>query len=644
MYVPLIQLRKCISASLMVKKIAMKGNSLVGKMSWLDHYGARIKATRLLWVFFAFASVLPADPPAGGARPLTGSDLATFMDSFVPAQLAGMKAAGAVVSVVKDGEVLLCRGYGYADVEKRIPMTAETLVRPASISKLFTAIAALQLVKQEKLSLDRDVNDDLDFRIPTPAGGTPVTLRLLLTHRAGFEDHLKELFQAGGPPVSASVWVRRNLPRRLFPGGDVPAYSNYGYGLIGYLVERASGRRFEDYAASFILGPLGMQRSTFEEPPPHPLMKSVARGYPRSGGPPLPYFEVMQPAVGGLSASAADMARFMIALLEPNALTEPTLLPLAFEEDYAANNRFVGKHGLTNAVVSHLTLLPEARFGLFVSYNTLIPMNGQTELLEALAHRYFERRFSSPAQLPSAARDARAVAGAYQPSQRADSNFLRLRALGEELVIEPTPDYRIRLAGTGLILTETAPLVFEGPNDVKMAFHPTANRGLTMSFNAVPIAMEWQRVPLFLDRRFVLSLVFASLFAPLLLCPVAVVVRWRRPHFTRLERDHRDLLRVRVVIASDLLAVTGMGLIAAITTRDLTKLNSSLDPWLTLVYGLAWLGVGGAPMVVWIACRFWRDGVGTQWLRIHQTALAVSAAVFAWFAVTWRIAGTTLNY
>jgi hypothetical protein len=216
---------------------------------------------------------------------------------------------------------------------------------------------------------------------------------------------------------------------------------------------------------------------------------------------------------------------------------------------------------------------------LFVSYNTLIPMNGQTELLEALAHRYFERRFSSPTPLPGAARDARAVAGAYQPSQRADSNFLRVRALGEELVIEPAPDDRIQLAGTGLILTETAPLVFEGPNDTKMTFHPTANRGLTMSFNAVPIAMEWQRVSLFLDRRFVLPLVSASLFAPLLLWPVAVVVRWRRQHsLIRSERDHRDLLRVRVVLASDLLAVTGMGLIATIATRDLTKLNASLDP------------------------------------------------------------------
>lgn len=156
------------------------------------------------------------------------------------------------MSVVKDGAVLLCRGYGYADVEKRIPMTADTLVRPASISKLFTAIAALQLVRQGKLDLDRDGNEYLDFHIPTRRGGLPVTLRLLLTHRAGFEDHLKELFQAGGPPARAAVWLRRNLPQRLFVHGDVPAYLNYSYALAGYLVERS--RRIPRHVAMQISG------------------------------------------------------------------------------------------------------------------------------------------------------------------------------------------------------------------------------------------------------------------------------------------------------------------------------------------------------------------------------------------------------
>lgn len=256
-------------------------------------------------------------------HPLNAPDLAQFMDEFVPAQLKRMNAGGAAVSVVKDGTVLLCRGYGYADLEKRVPMTASTLVRPASISKLFTAITVLQLVRKGKLDLDRNVNDYLDLRIPTPPGGTPPTLRLLLTHRAGFEDHLKELFQAGGPPTPASVYTHRNLPLRLFVHGDVPAYSNYSYSLAGYVVERASGQRFEEYAAQHVLQPLGMTRSTFAEPPPSPLDAAVTRGYSVPGGPPLPFFEVMQPSVGGLSSSAENLARFMIAVLKRDRLSKP---------------------------------------------------------------------------------------------------------------------------------------------------------------------------------------------------------------------------------------------------------------------------------------------------------------------------------
>ena len=92
-----------------------------------------------------------------------------------------------------------------------------------------------------------------------------------------------------------------------------------------------------------------------------------------------------------MSASAADMGRFMIALLQPNPLVQPELLPRGFEDDYAAGNRFVGKHGLTNGAFSHLAVLPEAGFSMFVSYNTVTPLNGQTELLEAIARRYFQR-------------------------------------------------------------------------------------------------------------------------------------------------------------------------------------------------------------------------------------------------------------
>lgn len=349
-----------------------------------------------------------------------------------------------------------------------------------------------------------------------------------------------------------------------------------------------------------------------------------------------------------MSASAADMGRFMIALLQPNPLVQPDLLPIVFEDYYAAGNRFVGKNGLTNGAVSDLALLPEARFGMFVSYNTVIPLKGQTEMLEAIARRYFQRPERSLVPLATAAADARRVAGAYQRSQREDSNFLRLRALMEQYVIEPLPDHRIRLAGTRLGLTETAPLVFDGPNDATMTFRPTEDGGMSMDFSAMPLAQEWQRVSIWLDRRFVAPAVTANVMVmliTLLLWPVAAMFRRRNQRPFSNEAPHRrDFWLVRTVIATDLLALAGTGLVAGIATQDPTRLNGRLDPWLAMIYALAWLGVLGSLSVVWVAWRFWRDGVATRWGRIHHTALAASAVVFAWFALTWRIAGTTLNY
>ena len=135
----------------------------------------------------------PANVPAVGpqtspaaARELTKADFETFLDALIPSQLQNRNIAGAVVSVVKDGQVLFQKGYGYADVEEKKPVVPDqTLFRPGSISKLFTATAVMQLVEQGKLDLDRDVNDYLDFAIPKMYP-EPVTLRQFLTHTGGF--------------------------------------------------------------------------------------------------------------------------------------------------------------------------------------------------------------------------------------------------------------------------------------------------------------------------------------------------------------------------------------------------------------------------------------------------------------------------
>jgi CubicO group peptidase (beta-lactamase class C family) len=183
-------------------------------------YAANAAALALLFLT-APAHGGTADAAQSGAHALSAADLEGFLAPLMEQQLTGQHVAGAVAVAVKDGTVLFAKGYGLADIEAKRAMTADaTLVRPGSISKLFTAISVMQLVEQGKLDLDRDVNGYLDFRIPVPEGGVPVTLRRLLTHRAGFEEHVKDLFSSKPIPEPLGRWLAHSQPKRLFPAGE----------------------------------------------------------------------------------------------------------------------------------------------------------------------------------------------------------------------------------------------------------------------------------------------------------------------------------------------------------------------------------------------------------------------------------------
>ena len=274
----------------------------------------------------AFAAAADAAP----LPELTETNLAGVVDPLMAEWVGNHKGPGAVVVVVTRDATVFARGYGFQDIDARKPFTADaTLVRPGSISKLFTGIAVMQLVDSGRLDLDRDVNSYIDFAIPTPEGGVPVTLRRLLMHRAGFEEHVKGLFSRGGEPEPLGRWLAKSLPRRLFPKGDVEAYSNYGLALAGYIVERVSGEPYDGYIQRHILDPLGMRHSTLRQPLPDDLAPLMAKGYRRSDTPPLSFFETIVAPAGGLSATGADIGRFIRALMNGGELDGVRILPKA---------------------------------------------------------------------------------------------------------------------------------------------------------------------------------------------------------------------------------------------------------------------------------------------------------------------------
>ena len=236
-------------------------------------------------VFVRVASALIAaitllSSPAYAAPAMTAQDLNAFFDGVTPYALKRADIPGGVIVIVKDGRILFAKGYGYADVKTKKPVDpATTIFRPGSVSKLFTWTAVMQLVQAGKIDLDADVNKYIDFTIP-PYDGKPVTMRNLMTHTPGFEETVRDLLvDAKEQVLPIDVYLKRRLPTRIFPPGEVIAYSNYGATLAGYVVQRVSGEKFEDYIAKHILEPLKMMHSSFMQPLPTKLAPLMATGY-----------------------------------------------------------------------------------------------------------------------------------------------------------------------------------------------------------------------------------------------------------------------------------------------------------------------------------------------------------------------------
>ena len=400
----------------------------------------------------------PATPPATPAVPqnpssahtLTPDDLETFFDGILPLQLERSDIAGASVLVMKDGNVLLQKGYGFADVKTKKPVDPSTTIfRLASISKLFTWISVMQLVEQGKLDLDADVNRYLDFRIRL-AFNKPITLRNLMTHTGGFEESINDIILTDPKKaVSLRDDLIRNQPIRLFPPGEIPAYSNYGVGLASYIVQRASGMPFEQYVQDEIFDPLGMTHSSFHQPLEKRLEYTDSLGYRSNTTKPPVGFEIFNPVgAGGVSSSAADMGRFGQALLnggeldgkrilKPETLAQMWMpqfrasdqLPpicMGFYQDWRNDLRWIGHEGDLIAFHSLFFVEPQQKLVLFVSYNSAGGgSQPRPEIINFFSDRYFPGA-SRPAFLKTAAKDLKDIEGEYVATRRADSTRLRI--------------------------------------------------------------------------------------------------------------------------------------------------------------------------------------------------------------------------
>ena len=639
---------------------------------------------RITAVVLALAASLLAAPGRAdtASRELTRDDLEAWLEGFFPYALAREDIAGAAVAVVRDGVILAQRGYGYADAANRTRVDpARTLFRTGSVGKLFTWTAVMQQVEAGTLDLDRDINDYLDFRIP-PRDGQPITLRNLLTHTPGFEEPIKRLVTDRPARLpTLEEYVKAWTPERIFAPGEIPAYSNYGVSLAGYVLERVTGQTYDDYIDRNLFQPLGMTRSTTRQPLPAGLRQSMSAGYQLGSGPAQPFELFGVAPAGGASTTVTDMARFMAAWLQLGRVGEVRILRadtarqalesrlpivpplnsmlLGFYEKNRNGRRIAGHGGDSQFFHSSLDLFVDEGVGVYVVVNSSGRDGGAGVLLSRFMDEFADRYYPAPAvedTVPAqmAAEHARLLAGTYMSSRRQESNFFS--ALGFLSQVEVTIDgdggllvpALTDIHGEPMKWREVTPFVWhhvEGRE--RLAARVRDGRVELLGVDSVSPFLVLQPVPWWKS-----SAIFLPLLTGALAVIVGMLIAWPVPALLR--RHYRQWplhagpgewpyrwARAAGAVTIGLLAAW-MAVLAQVS-GNIFAYAPEADPWIALLKAGTLLVCAGATVAALWDLR--NALVRRSWPSRVASLLLVSAfGVVLWLAVVLKLAGFGTDY
>jgi CubicO group peptidase (beta-lactamase class C family) len=623
----------------------------------------------------------PTTPPGEAAHPLTTDDVNAWLDGFMPYAIARGDIPGAVVVVVKDGQVLTEKGYGYANVAKKIKVDPKaTLFRPGSISKLFTWTALMQQVEQGKVDLNADVNNYIDFKIP-PYQGKPITPLNLMTHTPGFEEAVKDLISLGPKEVPFDTLLKRWVPARIYAPGTTPAYSNYGASLAGYIVQRTSGEPFDAYLEHHIFTPLGMAHSTFRQPLPDNLKPLMAEGYTPGSDKPKGFEFVNAAPAGAMSTTGDDMAKFMIAHLQNGSYNGAQILKpeTAVLMHSRANTPFPAGDGMahgfyetninglhviahggdTEAFHSDLHLFLDKGVGIFVSFNspgkegTAQPL--RDSIFTDFADRYFPEAPDAVKVDPTNAKeDAQKLAGVYSTTRGSRTNFLAALDLLGQAKVGVDKDGNPLIAAAKTLGGQPRKWVHIGPMTWRDAdghdiLSATVSDGKATRFSYGELApiIDFDRTPGYRSSAWILPLLYCSLVILLvtgLLWPTRALVRRKYKAEFGLERPQLLAYRSsRVAAILILLLLIGWMVSAQTMLGDLAH-QSSFNSILILLELLSFIiFIGGFLVTLWYAYTAWTSG--WRWPgKVWSIVLVLAAGMVMYVGLVFKLIALTTNY
>ncbi len=598
-------------------------------------------------------------------------DLENFVDGIMAVHIADKHIAGATFAAVKDGKILLKKGYGLADIAKNIPVTSDkTLFRPGSISKLFTWTAVMQLYEQGKIELDEDINQYIKgFSIPETFS-EPITMTHLLSHTPGFED--KSIGMAARKPkdlMPLKDFLEKHMPQRVRPPGQITSYSNYGASLAGYIVECISGIPFEEYIEENIFEPLGMENSSFRQPLPDRLLENMSVGYKYENGVLEPdEFELlngMAPA-GALSTTGGDIAKFMIAHLQNGRYNDKEILKeetarlmhttlFTYDKRLSGNAygfwewtynglNTIGHGGDTFLFHSYLILIPKQNLGLFVSYNSMGGLGAsRIQLIESILDRYFP--FSPKQEAEANKYDKKQklnkFSGTYRSTRVNHSSIEKLGQLFSTIQIKTINGRKLLIssASNKSQWIQTEPLFFQKiRSQDKMLFREDKEGHITHLFigdspSAAFVKLKWHETPKF--HFFILGLTL-FIFLTTLSWPLGVL---RRRVCSSLSEkpDAPRLFRLTAGVMSGLCVLFIIILISILSSPE--NLIYGVPFTMKILFTLPFVAMVLALGVLFFSFAVWIKNYWNRCGRMYYLLVLIAFVVFLWFLNYWNLLG-----
>ncbi|GAA0940714.1 serine hydrolase domain-containing protein [Nonomuraea longicatena] len=610
----------------------------------------------------------------GSAAPASAdTSLTRFVDDHVTAQLKRHEIPGAAVVVVTNDKQTFAKGYGVADLATGRAVDAEqTVFAPASVAKLMTATAVMQLVDKGQLSLDTDVNDYLrDFRIDDTYPGKPVTTAHLLTHTAGFAGGDRGTGAASPKDIGElGAYLADRRPARVRPPGVTAVYSNFGMGLAGHLVELRSGLPFHEYMRKNVFEPLGMSSTTFAQPEPDAISGALAVGYRLAGDRQIPAagarYGHMPPHGAGFRTTATDMAKFMQAHLnDGGAILSPESARLmqsrrfgnaeganglgyGFQEYTRNGTRLILHRGNIPGYFAMLALIPERGVGIYAHYNGSGKGGADSvwALVDAFADRYAAPRQDAPptGELP----DPSGFAGTYRSLQGADAeDFSRITTLMRTTTVTAQSDGTLTTAGTsghGPVeprqWTQVSPGLFQEKGGHRRIMFREDGVLATENPSDPLQKVAWYQLPALHLGTLAASL--GILVLSTLVWPVALAVRSarRRPAHAGTARAPR-LAGLPGWAAAALVTASAATLVVLFADFDGNQAAYFLggSPLLTLIGTmplLAAVATAGAAVTTVLA---WRRKWWSRFGRVHLTVVTVAATAYLVVASAYNLLG-----